>query len=141
MSESAPDEPKRFEARTPGFDEGARTPETPSERAEWNKSRHADALEYHKKQNARPGMDDAPARRNQYCPKCKGVVDWQSEICPHCKTTIPVELRDYYNFSDFEPPVDRRELLPVITAFAIVASILGLVIWGLVALVRWMIAG
>lgn len=131
----------RIETRSGGFDESARTPATPSDRAEWERERHADALEYHKKQNERAGMDGQLARRNQYCQKCKGVVAWNVERCPHCQAEIKTELRDYYNFSDFEAPVDRRELLPILTAFLVIAAAVGALGWGLFVGFRWLFGG
>jgi ribosomal protein S27AE len=136
MAESKPSrDVKGVDSATSGFDGAARTPETPSERAEWDQGRHGEALEFHRQQNRRSGMDEV-ARRNQYCPKCRGVVDWKAEACPHCGAPIPPELRDYYNFSDFEPPVDRRDLAPILTIFAVGVVVAGLVVWGVIALVR-----
>ena len=131
----SPRNEKAIDSATSGFDEHARTPATPSERAEWDKRRHSDAIEFHRQQNLRSGMDEV-ARRNQYCPKCRGVVDWKAETCPHCGAPIPAEMRDYYNFSDFEPPVDRRDLAPILTLFGIGLVAVALLIWGLVALLR-----
>jgi hypothetical protein len=127
----------RIETRTSGFDDAAPTPATPSERADWDKKRHEAALEFHRKQNERPGMHGDVARRNQYCPGCRGVIDWRAETCPHCGAAVPAEMRDYYNFSDFEAPVERGDLLPIVTAFAVIAVALGAVVAGLWFLVRW----
>jgi hypothetical protein len=129
---------KKIESSTSGYDESKRAPATPSERPEWEKQRHADALAYHTQQNERAGMAEAEARRNQYCPSCKGVVDWKSERCPHCGAAIPKDLRDYYNFSDFEAPVDRKELLPILTVFGIFALVAGGLALGGYFLVRWL---
>jgi hypothetical protein len=136
MSDPQSPEPRKgVEHATGGFDPAARAPATPSERPEWEKSRHEAALEFHRQQNQRAGMEEV-ARRAQYCPKCRGVVDWKAETCPHCGAPIRSELRDYYNFSDFEPPVDRRELLPILTVAAIVLVVVGLVVFGAIALLR-----
>jgi preprotein translocase subunit Sss1 len=130
---------KRVEARTEGFDETQPTPRTPSTREGWDKTRHEDALEFHKRQNERAGMREEVARRNQYCPKCRGVVEWNLRACPHCGAEIPEQLRDYYNFSDFEPKVDRKELAPILTAFAVGLALLGLLVWGAIELVLWIL--
>jgi hypothetical protein len=135
-----PNDPKkRVETRTQGFDETARTPATPSDRPEWRRDRHEESLDYHRRQNERQGMDD-PARRNQYCPRCRGVVDWTAETCQHCGAPIPPELRDYYNFSDFEPPVDRRDLAPILTALAVGLAVVAAAGFGLWKLVEWLVS-
>src|SRR5262245_61391610 len=116
---------ERIERRTEGFDESKPTPATPSTREGWDRERHREAIDFHNAQNERAGMKEA-ARRNQYCPKCRGVVDWKATRCPHCGADIAVELRDYYNFSDFEPPVDRSDVGPILTALLIAAVVVGL---------------
>lgn len=140
MAEPSPAGGERIERRTSGFDEAQPTPKTPSTREGWDAQRHAEALEFHRAQNERAGMREGVARRNQYCPACRGVAAWDAERCPHCGAEIPRERRDYYNFSDFEPPVDRRELGPILTAVVLAAALLGLAVWGAVALVKWIAA-
>jgi len=137
MAQSPEPGSKRVETRTEGFDDSKPTPKTPSTREGWDPARHQGAVEFHQQQNARAGMRGDVARRNQYCPACRGVVEWNAERCPHCGAAISAEHRDYYNFSDFEPPVDRRELAPIVTAFVVIAALLGLVVWGAIALVGW----
>lgn len=136
MSRSPEPDPQKIELRSGGFDENAPTPATPSSRPEWDEARHEEALDFHRQQNQRPGMEEAAARRNQYCPKCRGVVDWRAERCPHCAAPIPSELRDYYNFSDFEAPVERSDLGPILTALVLVA----LVVLGLGFGAYWLLA-
>ncbi|MFN0205421.1 MAG: hypothetical protein ACKVS6_03805 [Planctomycetota bacterium] len=128
-----------FESQTLGYDPARPTPATPSDRAEWERNRHAEAIEFHNKQNERAGMEGDVARRNQYCPACRGVVDWKAEKCPHCGAAIEAKLRDYYNFSDFEAPVERSELLPILTAFLILIGIVGLLIFGIWLVANWLL--
>ena len=128
-----------IESQTPGFDPTKPTPAHPSTREGWDPSRHEGALEFHRQQNARPGMED-PARRNQYCPKCRGVVAWTAERCPHCSAEIPRELRDYYNFSDFEPRLDKKEVGPIVIAALVAVLAIGGVVALAVLATRW-IAG
>ena len=137
MAQSPEPRSKRVEKRTEGFDESKPTPKTPSTREGWDPARHQDAIEFHERQNERAGMRGEVSRRNQYCPSCRGVVEWNAERCAHCGAEIPIERRDYYNFSDFEPPVDRRELAPIVTAFVVIAGLLALLVWGAVALLGW----
>lgn len=135
MPDPHPPTPRVVETSTRGFDAAAPTPATPSERAHWDRERHGEALEFHRQQNDRAGMDEV-ARRNQYCPACRGVVDWRAESCPHCKAPIPQELRDYYNFSDFEAPVDRSDLLPILTVLALALGVLAAAVWVGFAILR-----
>jgi len=117
-----------IESQTSGFDEKRPTPAHPSTREGWDPSRHQDALDFHARQNERAGMDDPKSRRNQYCPKCRGVVAWTAERCPHCDAEIPRELRDYYNFSDFEPRLDKREAAPIVGAALLLIGAIGAVL-------------
>ncbi len=137
---SEPPKPQRqTEARTPGFDEAKPTPSTPSTRDGWDADRHRDSIEFFTAQDQRPGARDETARRNQFCPKCRGVVDWTAVHCPHCDAEIPRALRDYYNFSDFEAPVDRRDLGPILTALALLVLLAAAAIGGAIVLVRWIV--
>jgi hypothetical protein len=74
-------------------------------------STHAEALAHYRRASARPGMADAGQRvRNRACPACRGVVPFEEERCRHCGAPLPSARFDYFNYTDFEPDLEARDL-------------------------------